>query len=69
MSITARQKLDALKAGKVVITNDAEFDSMRALEDDAICKVRSVLNPHRLGLRDQYIAWIGPALPVPDHAD
>lgn len=56
-------KLAAMKKGEVVVTNDEEMDQMLALGDDAIMKVRSLPNPDRVGIKDQYIAWIGAATP------
>ena len=60
-------KLEAMKRGEAVITNDEEMDQMLALGDDAIKKVRSLPNPQRVGLKDQYIAWIGGQKP-PQHS-
>ena len=49
-------KLDRMMQGERVITNDNEMELM--LDDDRIKLVRSMPNPDRLGLRDQYVAWI-----------
>ena len=57
--MTVKDKLKAMKKGESVVTNDRELDAMLALDDDAIYKVRSIPNPKRVGIRDQYIAWIG----------
>ena len=54
----AQLKLNELKSGKQVITNELELDIMLSLGDDAIYQVRSAPNPKRVGLLDQYIAWI-----------
>lgn len=59
--MTPADKLKAMKKGDVVVTNDGEMDQMLELGDDAIYKVRSLPNPRRLGVKDQYIAWIGEA--------
>ncbi len=59
--VTPREKLEKMKAGQVVVTNDQEMDKMMALGDDAIYSVRSLPNPSRVGTKDQYIAWIGDA--------
>lgn len=56
--VTAKDKLEAMKNGERVITNDAELDSMLELGDDSIDDVRSVPNPKRVGVLDQYVAWI-----------
>lgn len=63
--MTIQAKLEALKGGKHVITNDAEMDAMLAWDSDTMKLVRSKPNPNRLGLRDQYIAWIS-ELEAPD---
>lgn len=59
----AVRKLDAMKRGEVVVTNDKEMDLMTALAGDVMSKVRSLPNPDRVGVKDQYIAWIGPKKP------
>lgn len=56
--MTVAIKLEALRAGKHVITNDAEMDAMIEMDGDTMQLVRSIPNPHRVGLRDQYEAWI-----------
>jgi hypothetical protein len=55
---TARDKLNALMSGETVITSDEELDAMLELGDDAIYAVRTLPNPARAGLLDQYRAWI-----------
>ena len=55
------RKLKVMKKGHVVVTNDEELSGMLELGDDAVYKVRSLPNPKRVGLLDQYIAWIGEA--------
>ena len=62
--MTPRQKLNAMKKGKTVVTNEKELDEMLELGDDAIYHVRSVPNPKRVGTKDVYVAWIGEADPV-----
>lgn len=56
--VSARDKLESMKRGEEVITNDAELDAMLELGDDSIDDVRSVPNPKRVGVLDQYVAWI-----------
>jgi len=58
-----RSKLEAMKKGEIVVTNDEEMDQMLALDDDEIVKVRSLPNPQRVGIKDRYIAWIGSPKP------
>lgn len=60
---TAAEKLAELKAGKSAITNDAEMNVMLTLGDDAIYSVRSIPNPQRVGILDQYLVWIGGPTP------
>ena len=51
-------KLEAMKNGETIITNDFEMDQMGLLDDDTMNKVRSLPNPNRCGIMDKYIAWI-----------
>ena len=55
---TAREKLNRMKNGEKIITNDKEMDQMLELGDDAINWVRSLPNPGRVGIMDKYTAWI-----------
>ena len=57
---TLRSKIEQLKAGERVITNDVEMDAMIDLDGDTMQQVRSIPNPKRCGVWDQYVAWIGP---------
>lgn len=55
---TPMDKLNRMKAGEKIITNWRELDEMLNASDDAIYSVRSLPNPDRCGLLDEYIAWI-----------
>ena len=55
-----RSKLDRMKCGNTVITNDRELDAMRDTGDEAYYVVRTLPNPNRCGVLDQYRAWIDP---------
>ena len=50
----------------MTLTNDGELDAMLASGNDAIKLVRSTPNPKRVGLRDQYIAWISDSITPPE---
>ena len=52
-----RWKLDAMHSGNDVITNNRELDAMNELKPTA--EIRSLPNPGRVGLLDQYVAWTG----------
>lgn len=56
----ARQKLDRLKRGERCVTNDIELDAIleHCTDDPARYEIRSIPNPQRCGVLDQYIAWI-----------
>lgn len=54
----ALAKLDAMKRGERVITNDHQLDDMILLGDEAAYKVRSMRNSKQVGTLDQYVAWI-----------
>ena len=56
-----RKKLDRMKCGERIVTNDAELDAMLALDDDSVYEIRSLPNPNRVGVLDVYVAWIGVA--------
>lgn len=56
--MTIQMKLEALKAGQKIITNDEELDAMMALDSELFDDVRSIHNPNQLGVKDQYVAWI-----------
>ena len=51
-------KLQQMKNGKKCITNDIEMDLMSEIDDETMNDVKSLPNPNRCGLLDQYIAWI-----------
>jgi hypothetical protein len=55
---TAQWKLDRIKLGQRVITNDRELDLMAELDGEVMNRVRSIPNPEQCGLLDQYVAWI-----------
>ena len=55
----AMDKLAKMVRGLDVVTNGAEIDIMIASGNDMAYEVRSLPNPGRCGLLDQYIAWIG----------
>ncbi len=55
----AMDKLERMKRGETVITNDAEMDEMSASGDEAAHTIRSLPNPNQIGTQDQYEAWIG----------
>ena len=57
--MTPKQKLDSMKRGNMVITNDQEIDVMLKLGDEAVYEIRSLPNPKQTGTKDQYVAWIG----------
>jgi hypothetical protein len=59
--IEANLKIAAMKRGETVVTNDEELDMMGTL--DELRGMRSLPNPDRVGIKDQYIAWIGPKKP------
>jgi hypothetical protein len=53
-----KNKIKALRAGQRVITNDAELDELTpALGDDGN-HLRSIPNPRRVGVLDEYEAWL-----------
>ena len=64
--MTPLDKLTAMQRGQAVITNDAELNAMLVSGNDAIKLVRSLPNPKRIGLRDQYIAWISDSMTPPE---
>jgi hypothetical protein len=51
------RKVAELKDGCRVITYDDELDAMMRFDSDTMNHVATVPNPHRVGLKDQYIAW------------
>ena len=59
---SARQALTRLKAGERIVTNDETLDAIidHCQDDDTRYDIRSIPNPKRCGIYDQYIAWIGP---------
>lgn len=60
----ALAKLEAMKRGETVVTNDQELDIIMTTGDDALLHMRSLPNPDRVGLLDQYVAWIGSERPM-----
>lgn len=56
----ARNSLDRLKRGERIITNDLTLDAIleHCQDDDARYEIRSLPNPKRCGVLDQYVAWI-----------
>lgn len=54
----ATGKLERMRSGLKVITNETELDAMLASGDPSAYAVRSIPNPDRVGLLDQYVAWI-----------
>ena len=65
MLAVAKGKLEKMKAGAVVVTNVNQLDDMLTLGDKAIYEVRSLPNPNRVGILDQFIAWIGDSMVPP----
>ncbi len=61
-----RYKLNELKTGRSIVTNDNEMDAMIDKDSDTMKLVRSKPNSKRVGLLDQYIAWIGEIDNCPD---
>ena len=61
----AQYRLDQLKQGKAIVTNDETLDAIARLGDEAYYTIRSLHNPKRVGILDQYIAWIGGPTPPP----
>jgi hypothetical protein len=55
----AQRQLDRLKAGERIITNDIELEAIFELPGDDWKYIRSLPNPERCGIWDQYVAWIG----------
>ena len=64
--MTIQCKLELLRAGKGIITNDRELDAMIALDGPLFDNVRSAPNPKRIGVWDQYVAWIGESTTPPE---
>lgn len=56
--MTSQAKLDAMKRGERVITNEEQMEEMMRLESETMDDVRSIPNPNRVGVKDQYVAWI-----------
>lgn len=56
----AQNALARMKAGERIVTNDLVLDAIFELPGDDWKLIRSLPNPRRCGLRDQYVAWIGP---------
>ena len=54
-----KEKIKKMKAGQKVITNDKEMDTMSEIDGDFMNCVRSITNPDRCGILDQYVAWGG----------
>ncbi len=54
----AQEKLNAMKAGSKVVTNDQEMDLMSELDGVTMNRVKSLPNPAQIGTKDSYIAWI-----------
>jgi len=54
------RKMQAMRDGEHIITNDLEMDEMTKLDSELMCYVRSIPNPKRLGTLDVYEAWIDP---------
>ena len=53
-----RNKVEALRRGERIVTNDAELDEIGpALGDDGN-RLKSVPNGRRVGILDQYEAWL-----------
>jgi hypothetical protein len=55
----ALNKIQAFKRGERMIVSGAWLDVLSDLDPDLACKVKSIPNPDRVGLLDQYVAWIG----------
>lgn len=51
-------KLQQMKNGYKCITNSTEMDLMSEIDSDTMNNVKSLPNPDRCGLLDQYVAWI-----------
>ena len=51
-------KLARMVKGERVITNSNELDAMMKADSDVAIKVRTIPNPNRVGVLDQYIGWI-----------
>ena len=64
--MTPQAKLAAMYQGHAIITNDSEMETICALDDTSWKLIRSAPNPNRVGLRDQYVAWIGEATTPPE---
>jgi hypothetical protein len=56
--MTPKEKVESMKRGERVVTSDQELDAVLALGDEAIYEVRTLPNPKRLGVLDQYVGWI-----------
>lgn len=56
------RKWNDLKMGKVCITNSLEMDLFPS-DDPAMNFLKSFPNPNRVGILDQYIAFIGYDIP------
>ncbi len=59
-SAVAMKKLAAMRAGKVVVVDDKTMGEIEDLVDSGE-ELRSLPNPKQVGIKDRYVAWIGPA--------
>ncbi len=62
----AEIKVFDLRAGRTVITNDAELDILEVLLGPDCGQLRSLPNPQRLGTKDVYVASLRKILFVGD---
>ncbi len=57
--MSTKEKIQAMRAGKQIITNDKEIDDMLKIDEKLYSTLLSKINPNRIGLLDKYVAWIG----------
>ena len=58
MNSVLEKKVKDLLEGKRIITNGQELDEIEKVMGDECNWLRSIPNPRRLGILDQYEAWI-----------
>jgi hypothetical protein len=55
-----------LRSGERIVTCDEILDAIQDLDDDFAARISSVHNRNRVGVKDQYIAWVGDTARPPD---
>lgn len=61
MSAVFASYIDVLEHGRKVVVNDEFLDWLSEKHPDLALRIRTVPNPKRVGILDQYVATLAPA--------